>query len=278
MAIPIIHFWDKYYSNPDEGLGSSYERVIINDFMLKIVKDYRVKTVLETPSFGFTGISGINSMELASNGCKVTIQDHHEERLEKIRDFWDNTGLNLRADLNDKYNELQYDNNSYDLSWNFSALWFVDDLESYLRELCRVTKRVIVLCVPNRSGIGYLSQKYSGKNDLKKYLKEAHIIPANFIKLMKLNGWELVMKSYIDCPPWPDIGMPKAKFLKKFGLGALVKEEEPEPVSIADYYFGKDNSFPEKMRKYSFVEKLAPDTFKFFWAHHKYFVFEPEKD
>ncbi len=278
MAIPILHFWEKYYDNPDEGLGSSYERIILNDFMLKVVKNYNVKTVLESPSFGFTGISGINSMELAANGCDVTIQDHHSKRLEKIRDFWDNVGLKLRADINDKYTELQYDDNAFDMSWNFSALWFVQDLETYLNELCRVTGKVIVLCVPNRSGIGYLSQKYSGKDDLKKYLKEKHIVPANFTKLMRQNGWELTMKNFIDCPPWPDIGMPKAKFLKKFGLGSLVKDEEPVPVSIADYYFGKDPNFPEKMRKYSFVEKYAPNAFKFFWAHHKYFVFEPIKD
>ena len=58
------------------------------------------------------------------------------------------------------------------MSWNFSALWFVKDLKKFLYELTRVTDKVIFLSVPNRSGIGYLTQKYSGKKDMKKYLIE----------------------------------------------------------------------------------------------------------
>ncbi len=57
MAIPIVNIWKNYFSDPDEGLGSSYERVIINHFLNKIVRNFKVESVLEAPCFGFTGLS-----------------------------------------------------------------------------------------------------------------------------------------------------------------------------------------------------------------------------
>ena len=33
MAVPIINDWVKYYTNPDEGLGSSYERIVLNQLL-----------------------------------------------------------------------------------------------------------------------------------------------------------------------------------------------------------------------------------------------------
>ena len=87
---------------------------------------------------------------------------------------------------------------------------------------------------------------------------------------------KLIENDYIDCPWWPDIGMPKAKFLKYFGLDWLIKEKNNSPVTIMDYYDGKDANFASKMMKHYWFEKNAPDFIKKFWSHHKYFLFEPK--
>ncbi|PID28085.1 MAG: hypothetical protein CSB55_06105 [Candidatus Cloacimonadota bacterium] len=273
MAIPILKFWKKYYENPDEGLGSSYERIILNNKLMQICKLMKIESVLEAPSFGFTGLSGINSMEAAKNGKKVTIVDHDKERIDLIKKTWASVNLPLETAFSDNYSELPFDDGSFDLSWNFSALWFVRDLEVFLSELDRVTRKVILICVPNRAGIGFLNQKYTGKNDLKKYLKEEFIIPRNFKKILEDSGWQKMSSGYIDCPPWPDIGMAKEDFLKKFGIKIPQKDSEHEPVTVMDYYSGKSPDFPEKMMKLSFVENNAPELFKMFWAHHRYFFF-----
>ncbi len=278
MAIPIINFWKKYYTNPDEGLGSSYERIIIHNRIMELITRHKVKSVLEAPSFGFTGLSGINSMGFAKAGLDVTIVDHDGERLDLIAKVWQDSLLPLKTLQVEEYNFLDFPDKSFDLSWNFSALWFVQDLEQFLTELSRVTNKLIVLAVPNRSGLGYLSQKYLGKEDLSKYLIEDHIKHGNFNLIMQKLGWKQVIWDYFDCPPWPDIGMAKEDFLKKLRLGFLVKEktekEVKEPLTILDYWQDKDQDFADKMMKYYWLERYAPGLFKAFWAHHKFYVYK----
>ncbi|MDD3051658.1 MAG: methyltransferase domain-containing protein [Candidatus Cloacimonetes bacterium] len=276
MAIPILRNWKNYYENPDEGLGSSYERVIINAKLERIINRFKINSILESPSFGFTGVSGINSMNLAKMGLRVTLTDHDEARIQLINKTWKEMNIPLKTVFLKEYSFLPFNDEEFEMSWNFSALWFVEDLFQYLSELTRVTSKVILLCVPNRFGVGYLSQKYTGKDDLKKYLKEENILPRNFIIIMKRLKWQLVENNFIDCPPWPDIGMPKKKFLQKFGLGYLIKEsaDPVNPLSILDYYSEEDLEFEDKMMKYSLFEKYAPNFFKRFWAHHQFFIFQ----
>ncbi|MCD6176658.1 MAG: class I SAM-dependent methyltransferase [Candidatus Cloacimonetes bacterium] len=277
MAIPILKNWEKYFINIDEGLGSSYERIVLNNKLKSICNHFNISTILEAPSFGFTGLSGINSMSLAKNGKKITLVDNDKKRIELINKVWEKMELPLTIEYLKEFNSLSFADDSFDLSWNFSALWFVDDLSIFLKELTRVTSQAILLCVPNRSGIGYISQKILGFKELKKYLKEENILPRNIKREMKNNNWMLIDNNYIDCPPWPDIGMPKEKFLKIFGLSWLIKKKEHIPMTIMDYYSGKDPDFPKKMMSHSWFEKKAPKILKTFWAHHKYFLFIPEK-
>jgi len=276
MAIPILNNWKNYFSNFDEGLGSSYERVILNKKLESICKHLRIKSVLEAPAFGFTGISGINSMDLARKGHSVSIVDHDKERIEIIKKIWEKINLGIDIHFSEDYRKLLFADKSFDLSWNFSALWFVEDLPIFLEELTRITSKAILLCVPNRSGIGYLSQKFLGKKELQESLIEKNIIPKNVKNMMKELDWMLIDENYIDCPPWPDIGMPKDKFLKIFKLDWLLKNKTHESVSIMDFYSGKNENFEEQMLSYSWFERNVPDFIKYFWAHHRYFLFIPK--
>ena len=276
MAIPILNNWKNYFTNFDEGLGSSYERVILNKKLESVCKHFRVKSILEAPSFGFTGISGINSMYLARKGYSISLVDHDKERIELIKKIWEKMELSIDTLFSQDYQKLSFSDKNFDLSWSFSALWFVKDFSFFLEELTRVTSKAILLCVPNRSGIGYLSQKLLGKKELQELLIEKNIIPKNFKNIMIELGWMLIDENYMDCPPWPDIGMPKDKFLKIFKLDWLLKNKTHEPVSIMDFYSGNDDKFEEQMLSYSWFERNVPDFFKFFWAHHRYFLFIPK--
>ncbi len=276
MAIPILKNWKNYFTNRDEGLGSSYERIVLNQKLESICHHFKVETILEAPCFGFTGLSGINSAHLARKGCKVSLLDDNKERISMIIDLWEELKIPLEITFSPKFNKIPFEDKSFDFSWNFSALWFVEDLEIFLEELTRATSKVILLCVPNRTGLGYTIQKKIGKEDLKTYLREKNIYPKNIKKIMMNLDWLLIDNKYIDCPPWPDIGMPKEKFLKIFGLSELAGKQRKEPLSIMDYYSGKTPDFPDKMMKYYWFEKNIPAFIKMFWAHHKYFLFIPK--
>ncbi|MCD4818821.1 MAG: methyltransferase domain-containing protein [Candidatus Cloacimonetes bacterium] len=274
MAIPIINNWEQYFFNPDEGLGSSYERIIINNKLLQIAKLFNIKSVLEAPSFGFTGISGINSFALKQNSINVHLLDHNRSRIKLIKKTWQDLKENVDIDFTTDYMELSYPDKQFNLVWNFSALWFVDDLQIFLEEFTRICNKVVLICVPNQTGLGFLSQKYSGKKEMEK-INIDNIAPSKIIKIMRSLNWTLLQQNYIDCPPWPDIGMPKEKFLRQFGLSKLISDKPKESISILDYYSMKNMQFPEQMMKYSWFERIAPDFIKQFWAHHKYLLFIP---
>jgi len=276
MALPILQNWKTYFINPDEGLGSSYERIILNRLLIAIVEKYGIKSVLEVPVFGFTGITGLNSVELMRKGCRVTLAEHDSERAGMIKQVHDDMGLDSEVISVQSYESLPFENHSFDLSWNFSAMWFVSDVHLFLKELLRVTGKVIMICVPNQSGLGYKWQEANS------YIPEGisfhpdFINPATIIDIMAKQDWELVQEDYIDCPPWPDIGMSKEKFIGKL-LGTdknnKLKATKKSPVSIVNYYCGKDDDFPVRMLRYSYLENYAPKMFKKFWSHHRWMLF-----
>ncbi|MDD2229158.1 MAG: methyltransferase domain-containing protein [Candidatus Cloacimonetes bacterium] len=275
MAIPIINDWEKYFEHPHEGLGSSYERIILNGMLLKYVQEYEISSILETPSFGFTGLSGINTMALALKGCEISMEDHDPKRIDMIANLWQSLNLPLKTKYNQDYTLLDYPDNSFDMGFNFSALWFTKDIASFLNELGRVCTKLIIICVPNRQGIGYRMQIKDYKPELYPDLHPKHIDPSSIAYLMGKNRWKLIDKQYIDCPPWPDIGMNKELFFKRITGSKVIPPEIPNEhvVSILPYYQGTDPSFASNMLRYSLLERYAPNCFKQFWAHHQYLAF-----
>ena len=280
MAIPIIKSWRSYFDHPDEGLGSSYERIILNKILLACVDEYQVQSVLESPCFGFTGLSGINLLALAKKQISVQLEDHDEERIGLIKELWQSLNLSAKIRYNPDYRVLNYPDQSFDMSFSFSALWFCQELPRYLEELARVSKKCIFISVPNRSGLGYKSQLQDYDPQVYPQLKISHIDPASFIHILSKLGWSLKKRQFFDCPLWPDIGMSKEEFLSKklkINLPTKVRNKQAQTpaLNILGYYQDKDPSFEAKMLRYSLLERYATAAFKRIWAHHEYFVFEP---
>lgn len=279
MAIPIIHDWEKYFHDPHEGLGSSYERIVLNDILDGVCAKYNVQSVLESPSFGFTGLSGINLVHLAQKGISIHLQDNNAKRLEMIKATWQEMDAHLECSFNADFRVLDFQDNEFDMSFSFSALWFTQDLATYLRELARITRKVIFISVPNRDGIGYRMQLRDYSPQRYPELCISHIDPTSIRYLLAKHGWVLGDAGYFDCPPWPDFGMAKESFAQRL----LGKESAPSsvecnpsnsnPVTIMKYYQGNDPGFPHRMRRFGLVESLAPVWFKRLWAHHYYMVF-----
>lgn len=280
MAIPIIHDWEKYFANPHEGLGSSYERIVLNSILKRIAAKYGVTKALESPSFGFTGISGINLLDLAKQGVEVTLEDNDQSRLDQISGLWKQLGRPLNAVFNPDFRSLQYSGRHFDLSFSFSALWFTPDIRLFLSELGRVTDKVILLSVPNREGWGYKMQIKDYSPAKYPEVQLGNIDPASIQKILAAQDWKLVESGFFDCPPWPDIGMTKEDLLCKLLPGCPVRKrlmrrpaKTQKTVSILEYYRGNDAEFPMRMMKYNWLEKMAPVWFKRLWAHHYYMVF-----
>ena len=278
MALPIVKTWRSYFeNNPHEGLGSSYERVVLNLKLYQIRERYGITTCLEAPVFGFTGLTGINSMALAKCGVRVTLVDDHRERLHLIMGAWEHAGERFTGVCVQDFTALPFAEKSFDLSWNFSALWFVSDIQRLLEELTRVTRKAIFLCVPNRWGIGFFLDKYVSVPELRGEVKDENISAKELSRRIGSLGWSLAESGYIDVPPWPDIGMKKEDFLKRLGLGFLVTDrtgEADRPLTIMNYYTGIEPDFLARMLRYHWFERRVPHFIKVVWAHHRYLLFD----
>ena len=171
----IDNNWKQYFEDFYEGLGTTYERFILHQYFEKIKEAYSIENVLEVPSFGMTGISGINSMWWSLHGPRATIVDDNAERIEQIKKVWKETGL--KADLvlqNNSHTTLPFSDKSFDLSWNFAALHSVSDFQQFFAELIRVTKKVIFICAPNENNFRELWQILDGTSKSKVILIFPH--------------------------------------------------------------------------------------------------------
>jgi len=275
---PICWNWKRYFETRHEGLGTTYERFILHDYFRKIKDSFGVRTVLEAPSFGMTGISGINSMWWAIAGCKVTIVDHNRERLSLIKEVWQDlsTGTRLVYDTGE-YASLPFSDQEFDVGWNFAVMNPPLKLEGLLGELARVTRKVVFVCLPNRFNPFSLVRKVmQKKTDL---LQPGGISSGTIEKIMIESGWQVREKGYFDTPPWPDIAMPKEDLFRKMGLTRYAKrlEEkitEENRICILDYYSGRKKEIKDKILRYAFLEN-CPKMFKGIWSHHQYYIFTP---
>lgn len=278
--VSITRVWQQYFENHHEGLGTTYERFILHQYFERIKKRYSIKSVLEVPSFGMTGISGINSMWWAAKGVHVTITDNDKERINLIKKVWQELSLEANFVYHpNNYESLHFKDHSFDMGWNFAALWFVPNLKEFLKELARVSKKVIFICVPNISNLLHLLRLGFQKNSD----KSPHAVNINPVKvkeiMLKLD-WQVDERGYLDIPPWPDIAMNKEDLLQKIGLRCLanrLKNKKENYICILDYFSGKKKDMDKDMLKYAFLEH-SPRIFQKLWAHHQYLIFTPRNN
>ncbi len=275
--LSILDTWLSYFDNWDEGLGTTYERVILQRYFEELKKRYAVQSVLEAPSFGMTGISGINSLWWAAQGVMPTVVDDNEQRIAKSQQVWGSIPLPVKFIQHSPNETLPFADESFDLSWNFASLWFVKDVKQFASELMRVTRKVIFICVPNSNGVGYKLRYLMDKNRPENFYPQ-NILPQSFVPYFTEGNYKLLRKGYLDIPPWPDIAMKKEDMLRKAGLGFLVKKKEARQQNnartcIVDYFNGSRPQLAKEILKYSFLEN-APFPVKQLWGHHRYFIFE----
>jgi len=273
----IVSIWEDYFHDPHEGLGTTYERFILHRYFEKIKDRFSVENILEFPSFGMTGVSGINSMWWSAKGVDVTVMDTDNRRLKLIDEVWKGIPLEATLIFNRSYKSLPFDNDCFDVSWNFASLWFVSDLRRFLREFTRITRKAIFFCVPNRFGLGYLA-RFAFQKNKPNGMDLENIKPDKIIHTMSQLGWILTDDGYFDVPPWPDIAMKKEDLMKMIGIQQLFRKEQEKNencLCILDYFRGAKPYMGKEIMKYSFLEN-SPVWFKLFWAHHRYFIFVPE--
>jgi len=277
--------WQRYLTDYNEGLGLVYERFVLNDFLLALREKHGIETVLEAPLFGMAGVSGINSVALAQAGCDVTVVDEHAERLAGVQRIWGELDLPAQFLHHSDWAHLPFPDDCFDLAWNWAALWYLSDRSpegsrgpaALLRELVRVSRRVVFVAMPNRVQVGYLLRKYILERDFVNHVDEGWADIGRVRRVLEDAGLRLVDQGVLDVPPWPDTVMPASEVLKRLGIKSKKLEGQFSgdswQWSTMAYYLGEQPDLYDRVKRYAWLDRAPiPWRLKAVWAHHRYLV------
>ncbi len=274
--------WKKYLSDYNEGLGLVYERLVLNDFLGRLADRHDIHTVLEAPIFGMAGVSGINSVHLAQRGASVTLVDENQDRLQQIERIWDELGLRATFVCHSDFGKLPFPDHSFDLAWEWAALWYLPNAQALLKELARVSRRLVFVAMPNRVQVGYLMRKYLLERDFVQYVDESWADMGRIMRALASAQVQFIEEGVLDVPPWPDTVMPAGMVLQKLGIRSKKLDARFSGSgwnwSTMDYYLGRRPEMKTQIDRYAFLERAPiPWQFKAIWAHHRYVIGKVEQ-
>lgn len=270
--------WRRYLTNYNEGLGLVYERFVLNDFLLGLAQRYGVASALEAPLYGMAGVSGINSFALAQGGAAVTLVDDNAERLAGVERIW-REDLRLPVNLvrvdRDGWHALPFPDRSFDLAWEWAGLWYIGDPAGLLAELARVSRKLVLVAMPNRLQAGYWMRKLVIDREFFHDHDETWTDMARITRLLSDAGLEIVEQGVLDTPPWPDTVMPANEVLKRLGIRSQRLEDrftgDSWEWNTMAYYMGQEPDLHERVIKYAWLDRAPlPWQVKAVWAHHRY--------
>ncbi|GAG51704.1 unnamed protein product, partial [marine sediment metagenome] len=172
---------------------------------------------------------------------------------------------------------------SFDLAWNWAALWYLSDgtehgsetPSSLLRELVRVSRRLVFVAMPNRVQIGYLARKYLLEREFVNYVDEGWANIGRVRRVLEAAGLRIIRQGVLDVPPWPDTVMPASQVLQRLGIKSKKLEGQftgdSWQWSTMAYYLGQQPELYERVKRYAWLDRAPiPWRLKAVWAHHRY--------
>jgi SAM-dependent methyltransferase len=272
--------WRRYLTDYDEGLGLVYERFVLNDFLTDIANTYHVDSVLEAPLYGMAGVSGINSVALARDGCAVTLVDDNRERIAGIERIWSD---DLRLPVNlvnisaQAWERLPFPDDSFDFAWEWASLWHISNPAGLLRELARVSRNLVLIAMPNNLQFGYWMRKWVLEREFFDDHDESWTSMQRIAAIVRDAGFTIIEQGVLDVPPWPDTVMPANEVLQRLGIRSERLQGQFKgdgwQWSTMAYYMGEEPDLRERVMKYAWLDHARlPWQLKAIWAHHRYIL------
>ncbi len=272
--------WRKYLTDYNEGLGLVYERFVLNDFLNLLRWRYNIRSVLEAPLYGMAGVSGINDVVFARAGVPVTMVDDTPERIVGVQRIW-RDDLQLPADFvsipPDGWGQLPFGDRTFDLTWQWAGLWYIQDPASLLRELARTSRKLVFVAMPNNLQVGYWMRKLVIDREFFATHDESWTDIGRIRRTLEAAGVEIIQQGVLDVPPWPDTVMPANEVLKRLGIRSKQLEAqftgEGWSWSTMAYYLGQEPELYDRVIKYAWLDQAPlPWQIKSIWAHHRYLL------
>ncbi|MEM3587219.1 MAG: methyltransferase domain-containing protein [Candidatus Jordarchaeaceae archaeon] len=257
----------------DEGFGTFYERFMMNQFLKKLVKRYKFKSIFEGPSDGITGIRGINSFPMVEEGCELVYYTPSEREKELVVETWEkirkitNKRLEVKICHGPPLN-FPFENNYFDLVWNFCIMEHFYNPLLLLEEMRRISKKYVLIMTQNVWNIGTLPHIIYHKI-IRKPWDHGNVKWMSFNgieKLIEKVDLEIIEKGMLDIPIWPDTWDVPIRGLFKKVLSSRGRSWNWNILS--DVSMKKEYPL---IRLGAILEYGSlPKTIKLLWTHHLY--------
>ena len=273
--------WRAYLEDPDEGLGTVYERFALARVLDSAIERTGATSVLHAPSFGMLGVPGLDAIFLARRGMRVGLLDFDQERFDYTRSLWSEFGLTPETHLVPGPDPATWPDRlpaEYDLVFSFAALWWFDDPWAVLTAQARWARKGLLVCVPNRN-VFMRMRSLLWHRDLFDELNEEALDPAAIARAAEAQGFIPAGDGLFDIPPFPDTSVPLANVLR-LALGSRRKDDGAArggawSWSILPYLRGEDPGLEERVQRLVPFERHMPSAVAPHLAHHRYDLFVP---
>jgi len=265
--------WHNYVDDPDEGLGTVYERFALRDVLQSAIDRTRATSVLHAPAFGMMGFPGLDAVFCARSGVRVGLLDHDAERLEAVRGQWMELGLEPEVHLVDGPDPATWPDRlpqRYDLVFSFAALWWFDDPWAVLAAQARWADKAVLCCVPNKNVFMQLRAKLWHRELFRSELNERALDREAATVAAGNLGLQATGTGLFDIPPFPDTSVPIAKILRR----GKASEGQPWVWSILPFLRGDDPTMEDRITRLASWERFVPGAVAPALAHHRWHLFE----
>ncbi|MDY6833460.1 MAG: class I SAM-dependent methyltransferase [Chloroflexota bacterium] len=261
----------------DEGIGTVYERGVIDDYFQEIHDRYGIQTVLETPADGVTGMPGVNSIFFAYKGFEVCLTNPSQTMLDKAREVWEQKGIiDLGRFVKCEVDELPFEDNQFDMVWNYCIFERFRNPDPLISEMKRVSRKYVMIMTQNCFNFGtpfHIAYHRLRRSEFDHgYLNLMRM--KNIRTVLTRNGLKEIERGALDIPPWMDTwDMPIRGDLKRI-LSMVGKNWEWKQQDSSETQCNENNDQPKILPFLTRIEGTLPVWFKIFQAHHLYILAE----
>ena len=185
-----------------EAFGVDYERYALSKCLGRIVKKFRIKSVLEIPASGMKLMPGLYSLGFGEAGCEVNLVNCHE----KTKNIWKELGYNVNFINATDLNKTDFGDSSFDYVWNMATLPLSNDINGNFKEMHRVSKKYVAYFGVNGLNVGFPVHNLVHKinNVSWTHGDRRWFFPFLVKNYFRKNRLKVVTNNVVDCPPWPD--------------------------------------------------------------------------
>jgi len=259
----------------DEGIGTVYERILIDEYLRTLQTKLEIKSVLESPADGVTGVPGVMSLEFARNGATVALTNPVQSMLDGARQVWKKGEFIDRVTLvNCEVDATHLPDDSFDLVWNYCMFERFADPGPLVGEMKRVSRRHVMIMTQNFYNFGTVFHKlYHAMSGMEWDHGYGSQMTMRAIRRAVLKqGLKIEEEGEIDIPPWLDTwDMPLRGAMKQI-LAAVGKKWEWKIDSEKPDSGSRGTSSSKLVHFFRHVELNLPQWFRRYQAHHLYIL------